>query len=83
MAILRTRLLGTAIVLTLLLTMLFAGTSQAHPSTYCGHSQDGYVYYTIFHSHWNLGYVHIHKYRHYRYHQADGLEYLHTEQRSC
>jgi len=83
MKTIRVRLLGTAAVLALLMTMLVVGPSQAHPSTYCGHGFSGTVYYTIFHSHWNLGYVHIHKYRHFRFHGQDGLEYLHTEQRSC
>ncbi len=79
----KARLLGIAAVVVLLMTMLFVGPSYAHTSTYCGHGFSGILYYTQFRSHWNLGYVHIHKYDHYRYRQDDGLEYLHTEQRSC
>jgi len=79
----KARLLGAVVVLALLMTMLLVGPAQAHVSTYCGHGFSGYLKYTQFRSHWNLGYVHMHKYDHYNYHQADGLEYLHTEQRSC
>lgn len=80
----RGRLLGTVVILAALVSVLMVGPSYGHTSTYCGHGMDGIVYYTVFkHHHDTTGYAHIHGYTHYRYHQADGLEYLHHVHRGC
>jgi hypothetical protein len=79
----RARLLGIAVVLAVLMSMLVVGPSYAHYSTYCGHGFDGILYYTVYkHAH-NIGFQHIHGYGHYRYRQDDGLEYLHHGHRTC
>ncbi len=63
----RRRLLVAVALLVSLQGSLLPGDGEAHDSSYCGQSEDGYTIVTHFEREWNDAHGHWHEYSHRRW----------------